>query len=294
MADPGPSRPPMTRTETFDLALAPSSDTELARVLDRNVQHPQCVSCQTDITSGMKIYLARHDRGFTISAGDTLCKGCYTKDYSLGTCLACQTPIIGEREEGMGGKHITARGNKWHARCFGCSGELPSRLDVPYLFTDGSPACPGCYAASLEEPGLPRSTPKSLSSTLRIERNKYARPGQVIPPQTAEIAAEIRRLSELATVVPKDSAHSRPAPIRTSPSPAHASNGMINTSMSTASPFTQALRPYPANTSFRPSASEPGTSVLDRVRKINSALNEVEPHENGKVYRQVRPRSPIS
>ncbi|WWD01365.1 hypothetical protein V866_008308 [Kwoniella sp. B9012] len=196
-------RPGLARTETFDVALTASSDAELARVygsvLDRAVQHPQCRKCGTDIRSGMKIYLARHDFP-PLLTGDTLCKGCYTEAFPIGVCHRCQLPIIGDRDEGFGGQHISARGLKWHGKCFTCSvcDKGPNRQITPLLLPNASPACHDCYELYFST-GIQQASKSIPSSTTAGPSHRYPRPGALssntqLPSKPSVTAEEIKGL----------------------------------------------------------------------------------------------------
>nr|XP_019013553.1 uncharacterized protein I206_01623 [Kwoniella pini CBS 10737]OCF52334.1 hypothetical protein I206_01623 [Kwoniella pini CBS 10737] len=269
------SRPGLSRKETFDVALTAESDAELARVygsvLEQGIQHPQCMKCGTDIRSGMKIYLARNDAA-PLVAGDTLCKPCYTSSFSIGACHDCKRPIIGEREEGLGGRHIGARGLKWHGKCFACSlcGKPPSRQTQPLLLPSAKPACEGCYDVYFSTNGR-YSSSKDISPGVVTTTNKYARPGQLLqgsrlPPRPAETAQELKRLMLPGTMQDVNSAAQgtvdlRPCKIM---SPTRPQMALPN-----ADRQTEQLLGFNRDLQSPPDMKKV-TSVQDRVRQLNA------------------------
>nr|XP_018263812.1 uncharacterized protein I303_03685 [Kwoniella dejecticola CBS 10117]OBR85970.1 hypothetical protein I303_03685 [Kwoniella dejecticola CBS 10117] len=275
-----PSRPAFARQETFDVALTAKSDAELARVygsvLERGIQHPQCKQCGTDIRSGMKIYLAPTNAN-SIAEGDTMCRVCYTQRFPIGTCHACQSPIIGEREEGLGGRHISARGLKWHGKCFACSlcGKAASRHTTPLLLPSAAPACETCYETtfSIEPQQMVSPDPKAGS---RLQPNKYPRPGQMLK-GTHTYSRPTETIQEMKGLMARG-----PTPSQTIPCPNLDSTSALTkiaTRTRRGDPDSPDCQPkhikvtseQAENHAAPPQISSPSaTSVQDRIRQLNA------------------------
>ncbi|WVW83057.1 hypothetical protein I302_105074 [Kwoniella bestiolae CBS 10118] len=276
-------RPGLARTETFDVALTAATDAELAR----------------DIRSGMKIYLAKNDCS-PLLAGDTLCKVCYTEAFPIGICHSCQLPIIGDREEGMRGQHISARGFKWHARCFACSvcNKLPSRQTTPLLLPDGSPSCPDCYeqyfSANSQRESLPSSKSAPAPST-----TKYPRPGEIssMPRMSTKPSAtteEFKRLLhtskakgdvEINPLQAIPQSKTDPGSLAASPSPATSDDTLTH---NVNAPFEQSQR---MKQDWMPSRSSQSTSVLDRIRHFDAHAKSIEATPKSQSFSP--PRKPL-
>ncbi|WVF72175.1 hypothetical protein IAT40_006987 [Kwoniella sp. CBS 6097] len=247
-----PSRPQLARTETFDVALTPSSDAELAR-----------------------------DTA-TVFQGDTMCRSCFTSLFAIGSCHTCNFPIIGDKDEGLGGRHVSSRARKWHAKCFRCStcGKLPSKHSVPMILPDETPSCEECY--HLGDRSIENLTHKQEQPVEPAPTYKYARPGQVFDSskdaeaRAAEVAAELKGLTEAASEKQLKDAFRYPdnlPPSRTSvhdiSMPTRDRHGAEDEKTNTDS---SAVRQNPPGGALpsRPNLPTKQLSVLERVRLLNS------------------------
>ncbi|WWC90010.1 uncharacterized protein L201_004940 [Kwoniella dendrophila CBS 6074] len=206
-------------------------------------------------------------------------------ELARGTCHYCSLPIIGDREEGLGGQHISARTFKWHGKCFGCSvcGKLPTRQSVPLLFPDAKPACHDCYEQWAAEPN-PKPSKPAVDSIKSDSSHKYGRPGQVIgttslPSQPSTTATELKQLMQPRPVTAATETGSGSCelnhitPLKTSPTFKSSTNPLNSSARENHNHqnprhLEHAGKRQPANTG----------SVLDRVRQLNARANPINPH----------------
>ncbi|ORX39906.1 hypothetical protein BD324DRAFT_615469 [Kockovaella imperatae] len=194
---------------SFDVLCPDNGQIKLTRVhgclLDPKIVLPQCSNCNSSIPAGKKLFVPPS------RSGSTFCRLCYSTLFSLGVCHLCKAAVLGDKEEGFGGRHVKGLNAKiWHARCFACVHCAINLFDIDHVVLEDQPQCRSC-ATVFVPPVAPtenRARRYIRPGEMRVQRDLSEPPTTIrthvsatMRPEQATLRSPVQQRSSFQTVM---------------------------------------------------------------------------------------------